>query len=426
MEQCEAGAARVDITPLVGVELVGYNSSPNTGINDPLWARALAFRSQGQCVLIIVLDVLGIELATTHRIRELISARLPVAPDNVLICCTHNHCGPSLLRFYSVPIHPAWEEEAIGATVDVAAAAFERLRPAQIGVGRTEVCNIGANRRARLDDGSIFHFSGAHARRPPDGRTVVEESVIDPELSVICARDTAGRIIAVLTNYATHPWLYNGTRVSSEISGACAEWVEEQLRPGNPHVVALFSPGTGSNITTVQNQIPIPEELQEREHWFTAERTRMGEILGRATVRALEGATGFAGTGPVASKVRTIAAPVYDQKLSVVLAENDGLPPTDLTMATEVQVLEIGDIVLVGLPSEIYVEYGLEIKSRSRYENTFVLSYCNDYFADIITHEAVEERCCPELQWTKVHPDVRELIMRCLEPHVLYPRQDAM
>jgi hypothetical protein len=80
----------------------------------------------------------------------------------------------------------------------------------------------------------------------------------------------------------------------------------------------------------------------------------------------------------------------------------------------------------VGLPSEIYVEYGLEIKSRSRYENTFVLSYCNDYFADIITHEAVEERCCPELQWTKVHPDVRELIMRCLEPHVLYPRQDAM
>ena len=43
-----------------------------------------------------------------------------------------------------------------------------------------------------------------------------------------------------------------------------------------------------------------------------------------------------------------------------------GLPPTDLTLDTEVQVLKIGDIVLVGLPSEVYVEYGLEIKRRSR------------------------------------------------------------
>ena len=33
------------------------------------------------------------------------------------------------------------------------------------------------------------------------------------------------------------------------------------------------------------------------------------------------------------------------------------LPPTDLTMRTEVQVLELGDDVrFVGLPSEVYVE----------------------------------------------------------------------
>ncbi len=216
MRPFEAGAARIDITPPVGIELVGYNSDPSSGINDSLWARALVFRSQGQCALVIVLDLLGIELSTTRRIRALISARLPVPPENVLICCTHNHSGPSLLDFYPVPINPTWKEEAINATVDVAVTAFESLSPAQVGAGRTAVHNIGANHKAWLDDGSLFHFMGIAARKPPEGRTVVKKGVIDPELSVLGVKDTAGRIMAVLVNYACHPWLYNGSRISSE------------------------------------------------------------------------------------------------------------------------------------------------------------------------------------------------------------------
>ena len=31
----EAGAAKADITPAVGVDLVGYVDGPNTGIHDP-------------------------------------------------------------------------------------------------------------------------------------------------------------------------------------------------------------------------------------------------------------------------------------------------------------------------------------------------------------------------------------------------------
>ena len=198
--------------------------------------------------------------------------------------------------------------------------------------------------------------------------------------------------------------------------------MEEQLRPENPDVVALFCPGTGSNITTIQHQTPMPEERQDKERWFTVERMRMGEILGRAVLQALEEVSEFAGAGPVASEVCEVTAPVYEQTLKIVVAENGGLPPTDLTLDTEVQVLKIGDIVLVGLPSEVYVEYGLEIKKRSRYGNTFVLSYCNDYFADMVTGEAAEEGTCPEVAWTKVHPDIRELIMGGLEPPVLYLR----
>jgi hypothetical protein len=95
------------------------------------------------------------------------------------------------------------------------------------------------------------------------------------------------------------------------------------------------------------------------------------------------------------------------------------LPPPDQKIDTELQILRVGDVALAGLPSEVYVEYGLEIKERSRFSQTMVLSYCNDYFADLITHAALDENNCPELEWTRVHPDVRYRIMESLEGYGL-------
>ena len=116
-----------------------------------------------------------------------------------------------------------------------------------------------------------------------------------------------------------------------------------------------------------------------------------------------------------AADTYTLAAPAYPQTLDQVLAQYGRLPPPETSIQTEVQVLQVGEIVLVGLPTEVYVEYGLEIKRRSRYPQTMVLSYCNDYFADLITHQAVAEGSCPELEWTRVHPDVQQRIMDCLQ-----------
>ena len=430
MEPFEAGAAKIDITPPVGVELAGYSprvekTNRSTGIHDRIWIRALALRSKERCVLILVMDLLGIELLTTHRVRSLIAEKVPIIPGDILIACTHNHSAPSIMDQHKKHwlVDQAWKEATIQAAVDAAAMAFGNMRPAQVGVGKTEVHGVGANRKAWLDDGSVFHYVGLSARVPPKERTVVKKGIVDPELSVLCVKDRAGRIIAVLMNYACHPWLYNGNLVSSEVSGACTELVEEQLRSENPDAVALFTPGTGSNIITLQNQVPMPESLRERERWFSAERARLGAILSQAALQVVQAMTEFTSPGSITSEICEMACPVYDKELGAVIAENGGLPPTDLVIDTEMQVVKLGPIVLVGLPSEVYVEIGLDIKKHSLYEDILVISQSNDYFADIITHEAAQEGCCPELEWTCVHPDIRDLIMGCLEHHqVLKPR----
>ncbi len=426
MGQFEAGAAKSDITPEVGVELAGYSprverTNRSTGIHDPIWIRGLALRSQESSVLILVMDLLGIELPTTDLVRSLIAEKLHIAPDGILISCTHNHSAPSLLEEHEegILVDEAWKKATINAAMNVAEEAFANVKPALIGAGRTEVGNVGANRKAWLDDGSIFHYIGLSARVPPEDRTVVRKGIIDPELAVLCVKDSTDKLIAVLMNYACHPWIYNGNRVSSEVSGACVELVEGQLMSENPDVIAIFTPGAGSNITTIQHQVPIPESLRERERWFTSERLRLGGILSQATLQVVRGMTEFAGAGSVTSEVCRIAYSAYDKNLGAVVAENGGLPPTDMVLETEVQVIKIGQVVLVGLPSEVYVEIGLDIKKRSHYQDTLVISQSNDYFADIITEEAVKEGGCPELEWTRVHPGIQDLITGCLEHRIL-------
>ena len=42
----EAGAAQIEITPAIGVDLTGMDDGPSTGFNDPLWVKALVFRGR--------------------------------------------------------------------------------------------------------------------------------------------------------------------------------------------------------------------------------------------------------------------------------------------------------------------------------------------------------------------------------------------
>ena len=61
------------------------------------------------------------------------------------------------------------------------------------------------------------------------------------------------------------------------------------------------------------------------------------------------------------------------------------------TLTTEIQVLRIGDIYLLGLPGEVLVEVGLEIKKKAGLENLLVISLSNDAVGYVCHSEAYEE-----------------------------------
>jgi hypothetical protein len=58
---------------------------------------------------------------------------------------------------------------------------------------------------------------------------------------------------------------------------------------------------------------------------------------------------------------------------------------------TPIQAFRIGDAALAALPSEVFVEIGIDIKSRSPFQRTLVAELANDCFGYIPTDQAFDE-----------------------------------
>jgi len=68
-------------------------------------------------------------------------------------------------------------------------------------------------------------------------------------------------------------------------------------------------------------------------------------------------------------------------------------PLVELELPFEIQVIRIGDCCIVGIPSEIYVKYTLEIVEKSPCENTFITTVTNGIgLGYIVTKEAAKKR----------------------------------
>ena len=63
-------------------------------------------------------------------------------------------------------------------------------------------------------------------------------------------------------------------------------------------------------------------------------------------------------------------------------------PPTKRTL---VQAFRIGELGIASLPTEVFVEVGMDIKQRSPFPHTFVAELANDWFGYLPTDKAFSE-----------------------------------
>ena len=224
MNTLKAGFGRVNITPMMGISIAGYYIPRNAdGILDELEINVLALADDSTRVLLINLDSLGIRAELSCAFRAHVAEVTGVPADAIFISATHTHTAPHLVDGSESEKVREYLRFVFHKIADAARFALEDLKPARMGFGVGEAPNIAFIRRFRMKDGSIRTNPGVNN---PDILAPIGD--VDERVNVL-RFDREGAQTLILVNFASHPDVVGGCKISADWPGLLRATVEKTL-----------------------------------------------------------------------------------------------------------------------------------------------------------------------------------------------------
>lgn len=328
------------------VWLAGFdNHRPAKGINDPLWARALAFRNNGVTAAIVSIDSIGMTYDRYIAVREMIRAQNPDI-SHVAFAATHSHEVPDTMGLWSYGLlwNSRFDEDYVrkvqeGAR-DAALAAVENLRPAD----------------AIIVNGHVPAENFIYDSRDPQ--------VMDHQLALAWFKEKGTEnTIAVLASWGMHPEAMGGENpyISSDFVHYFRKSMEEGLEgpggfPGFGGACVYFSGPLGGLMT--QLDIEITDRHGNAYKDDSADKARAhGENLAILAAGALRGPEAKA---MIDQRVALCARTFYvamggPYKAAFYLGL---LHPGvyDGKIKSEIDAFRVGEIEMLTTPGEIFPE----------------------------------------------------------------------
>jgi len=394
------GIAEVNYTPPVGLDLVGNYRGDNyasRGVHDSLYARAIAVAgSNGVKAAILSVDICNLKKEAVDMMREYIASKTDIEPGNIMIHATHTHSGPR--SYLEAPEAMNYLRKAADAVI----LANDRMKPTVISAGRTEEHEASYVRRLKYSDGKT-----RMVWENLDPEKVVEVlGTKDPEL-ITLSFEQDGKTVGFIVNFGCHAtnltgsnWLY-----SADYPGYIAEALKKVK---GDDFIPIFLNGCCGNVTQVNYKLGFIDTYAECQ--------RMGYLLGLDALSTMkdEEVTGGNIVEVTREMVPIKRMTITDEQLQWAEAlkkkiDKEGMPPLqqdgipdasyalrwiemrknqNIIDSLEVMVIRMGDIAFVGLPGEIFAEFGMDIKSNSPFKNTIVMGLANDSRAYFPTRDA--------------------------------------
>ncbi len=371
--ELRVGSFTINATPPVGSPLCFALAPPSTGTSDPLSARGIVFQAADEKPIVLVaVDWVGIGNTGHEEWRTAIAKACGTTVDHVAVHTLHQHDAPGC-DFLAEEVAAAaglggelfdvaFARDVIARSADAARGALAAAEPAtHMGVGAGRVEQVASNRRILGADGKV-EFQRMSSCTNPAMREM-PEGTIDPLARVVSFwRDE--KLLAALTYYTTHPQSYYRTgRTSADFVGLARDAREAALG-GALHV--HFN-GAGGNIAAGKYNDGSHEMRP-----VLAERLAAGlETAWNASEKSLLAAAEFEWmTQDVAlppnerldreqleNVLYDAAAPKVDRlqaarSLAFLQRFDEG---HEITLAR----LRIGQVDLLHVPGELFVEYQL-------------------------------------------------------------------
>lgn len=434
----KVGWASADLTPDRPVLLSGqFHARVSEGVLDPVTATALALESaDGGRGILVSCDLMAIADGVRDAVREQLRLLAPeLAPTDIFLNATHTHTAPETRveadartlggGFASagqvgveLEVMTPAEYAAFAArrVAEAAAAAWASRAPGGMSFGLGQAV-VGHNRRVSYDTGETRMYG-----KTDDPHFSHIEGYEDHTVNVLALWDAAGRLTGLVVNLACP------SQVSEHLFQISADYWhdtrEELRRRLGPDIFILAQNSAAGDQSP---HLQLYRKAEERM-WRLAGRTQRQEIAVRIA-DAVEGMLPFIrqeiDLAPVLlHRVETVSLsrrPLTEADVAEAQAEaarfreeyeqlrreleahpekretprwyvsitcayrrmkwNEGVAErftrqqTEPTAPFEIHALRLGEVAIATNPFEYYLDFGLQIKARSRATQTFLVQH---------------------------------------------------
>lgn len=370
----------------------------NAGVHDELYTRCAALYDGKTRIVIISNDLLEVDMEITQNVRNILNDKLGVPCENIMLCSTHTHSGPAISEWdFSVRDYIKKDEvkelkkEITQTIIENALICISNLEPVNIECVKSECSEVACNR-------------------------VRENGVSDCSISTLVITDKKTNVMGLIVNYACHPTVLGADNIfiSGDFPGALAKKIDEHFIK----CTTLFINGACGNQSTRFTRKGQDFKEVDRMGSLLYDRVidslshikynnsnvvldaRLEKIMlpskkylpREDLIKNLEYAeraknniiNSNLSTGEKRLAVTKYQGALISLNLSEILEKSDGIK-------SEIQIFRIGNIEIIGMPVELFVEYGIKIKSKSHFPNVIIAGYANEVLGYVYTRDAAEE-----------------------------------
>ena len=396
MNRLQAGYAKVNINPSLGIGIYGYYVPRYAkGFLDDLEASALAVSDGEKTLLLFSVDTGAVAAEIARTVCEEVERATGILKENVFISASHTHTSPFLRKMdmFDAPEEPILEYRKffIQRLVDAASMALADMKPAAMGhlIGQAPD-RVAYIRRYKMKDGSTMTC-------PP-----IEDPQIDYPLGTLDQRvnvlrfDRQGEKSIVLVNYGLHADTIGGELLSSDWPG----WLRKTLDKALCGAECMVFIGAEGDVGST-NVHPEGGDMNDTEISFDNEMKSpgMARFIGRAlagTVLQVYDKVHFEDVESVDVLHKEVKIPANlptEEELAVArkykalheAGKDSEIPFAAMELTTvvaesmrmcklengpenfkfDLMGVRIGNVAMVGIPGEPFTEIGVKIKEAA-------------------------------------------------------------
>lgn len=379
-----------------GVYMAGYadRKERSLGTHDNLYTKALTISNGEKTVILITNDLLGVDKDIVEKVVSGIKNSINIPEENIFICATHTHSGPDIVLWQvgnqesQDSLNGKVKEEVINKVIENAVNSTKNLESVKIKFGKSKSSEVVSNR-------------------------IDKEMPLDDSIDIIYIEKEDLIPLAIVVNYACHPTILGADNlyISADYPGVLQRLIEEHY---NNKTQAMFINGACGNQSTrftrksqdfmevermgrilfekvLEGILNLEEEkdpsIESVKKYFSFPKKTLPtceEAISQYNKAKKEKEKVLKDSKSTQQEIRTVITKYQGAVINLDLI--NALDTLDFNLP--IQVLKIGNIILVGLPIELFNEYGQIIKEKSKYKNTLIVGYTNGILGYVYTPES--------------------------------------